>query len=92
MRKATHPSDLVGVLFCLTCAAIGALFLLLVFHTIGPGTSISDPLKDHVMEVLGNKTVVQCVCSTSFLMIFTLVANGRFLTTVTIVTLFLRFP
>ena len=61
--RPTPPSGLVGVLFCLTCAAIGALFLILVFHTIGPGTFTSDPSEGHVMEALDNKTVIQCVCS-----------------------------
>ena len=59
----TSPSGVVQLLFCISCAGIGALFLLMVYHTLGPGTFSSEPTEGTVMELKKNNTVIQCVCS-----------------------------
>ena len=57
------PSGVVQLLFGIACVGIGALFLLFIFHTIGPGTFTSDVSQGTIMDALDNKTIVQCVCS-----------------------------
>ena len=59
----TSPSGAVQLLFGLTCIGVGAFFLLLVFHTFGPGTFSSDPSEGNILDAQRNKTVIQCVCS-----------------------------
>ena len=60
----TRPSGVVFVLFCLMCAGLGALFLLLVSHAFGPGSFVSDATVEAITaEGTNNSTTVQCVCS-----------------------------
>ena len=62
----TRPSGVVLMLFFLTFAGLGALFLLLVLHGFGPGTFFSDATTEAVATEdpnSSNRTTVQCVCS-----------------------------
>ena len=51
------PSVVVQLLFGIVCVGIGALFLLFVFHTFGPGTYTSDVSQGNIMDDLENKTM-----------------------------------
>ena len=63
----TPPSGTVLMLFCVTCAGLGAMFLLLVFHGFGHGTFFSDASGGVVVAAehsgINNTYTVQCVCS-----------------------------
>ena len=62
----TRPSATVLALLCITCAGLGAMFLLLIFYGFGPGTFFSESSTGTAAgDTSDNNTalVVQCVCS-----------------------------